>query len=99
MKRIISQENIATSDLEISILQKFRQEQKLLTTQCDQIVAISKHSHDDLIDLYKVNPCKVILINNAIKDVYRSRTQKEKQKSGANIKYMNIQKLLSMPDV
>lgn len=80
MKRIISQENIATSDLEISILQKFRQEQKLLTTQCDQIVAISKHSHDDLIDLYKVNPCKVILINNAIKDVYRSRTQKEKQK-------------------
>ena len=80
MKRIISQENIATSDIEISILQKFRQEQKLLTTQCDQIVAISKHSHDDLIDLYKVNPCKVILINNAIKDVYRSRTQKEKQK-------------------
>lgn len=49
-----------------TILDNLTQEKELLNI-CDKVVAISRHSYQDLIQIHKVDERKITLINNAIK--------------------------------
>ena len=49
----------------------FFMEQKFYREIADYIISISKHSYDDLINIYGISSSKIILIPNGIKDEYR----------------------------
>lgn len=55
-------------------------EKELMNSYCDKIIAIAQHSYNDLISLYKINPDKIHLINNALIDVSKRKSNDRKQK-------------------
>lgn len=65
-----------------TILSNLAQEKELLAI-CDKVVAISRHSYRDLIQIHKVDKRKITLINNALKrsritsDEKREKTRKK----------------------
>ena len=65
-----------------TILSNLAQEKELLAI-CDKVVAISRHSYRDLIQIHKVDKRKTTLINNALKrsritsDEKREKTRKK----------------------
>ena len=59
-----------------TILSNLAQEKELLAI-CDKVVAISRHSHRDLIQIHKVDEKKITLINNALREC--RITNKEKR--------------------
>ncbi|WP_075558872.1 glycosyltransferase [Parabacteroides timonensis] len=52
-----------------SIYEKIIKEKDMLNI-CDKIIAVSKHSYNDLIKIYKINKNKISIINNALNDFY-----------------------------
>ena len=59
---------------EIEIMKWFNAEKDTARNHCDKIIAISQHSYNDLVNLYKINPEKITLISNSIKDTYKHLT-------------------------
>lgn len=52
--------------------------EKHLMQLCDKIIAIAKHSYNDIITLYNISPEKVILIPHGLKDNYIPLSEKER---------------------
>ncbi len=50
----------------MQILSSFQLEKDFLNNCCDRIIAIAKHSHDMLIELYKIDQSKISLIYNSM---------------------------------
>lgn len=55
-------------------------ETRLVNSYCDKVIAISQHTYDDIISVYGVNPDRVVLINNALCDRYRTVSKMQKRK-------------------
>ncbi|WP_456088676.1 glycosyltransferase [Parabacteroides sp.] len=52
------------------IVNNFEKE-KLFLKNCDHIIAIAKHSYDDILELYGISPDKISLISHGVKDCYK----------------------------
>ena len=60
----------------ITIFKSFKREKTLLET-CDQVVAVAKHSYNDLLDFYQVPIEKLSCISHGIKDEYLKLSRKD----------------------
>lgn len=67
-------------------LLKSIESEKSLLNVCDRVIGISKHSYDDLINIYKIPERKLVLVPHGLKDSKSHLTKKEgnllKQKYG-----------------
>lgn len=79
LSRLLSRPANELPPIEKYVQQSFGEESELMNHYCDKIIAISKHSLESQISIYKVNPDKVILIPNALKDTYRPISRQRKQ--------------------
>lgn len=57
---------------ESKIYEEVKRGKELINSYCDKVIAISQHSYNDIISVYRANPEKVFLVNNALKDSNRS---------------------------
>lgn len=60
-----------------SVTESIEQERSFFKS-CDHIIAIAKHSYDDLINLYQINEEKISLIPHGIKDLHIPMSGKER---------------------
>ena len=49
--------------------------EKLLLDVCDQVIAIARHSYNDLVHIYGIPPAKILCISHGIEDVYQKLTK------------------------
>lgn len=61
--------NKPLKEKDVEIVKSFQREKMLLGT-CDQIVAVSKHSYDDLLNYYQISAEKLNCIPHGIEDTY-----------------------------
>ena len=54
--------------------------EKRLMHLCDRIIAIARHSYEDIVSLYQVPPEKVSLIPHGLADAYQSLSEEERNK-------------------
>lgn len=75
-----------------AIIKTFLNERKAMNDCCDKIIAISDHSYKDLIKLYGIDKEKIQLVRNALKDIYKPLSSKQKRtlKSHFGIRDDNI---------
>lgn len=79
-RRLLCQDLLEVDQISRNLVKAFYKEKEMLSSYCDKIVAISRHSYTNLIDLYGIAPQKICLINNALKDRYRSLSNSAKQR-------------------
>ena len=58
------------NDMEKKIAESFYEEQRLMVT-VDEIIAIARHSYNDILNLYQISKKKVSLIPHGLADEYR----------------------------
>ena len=63
------------------VLTSFFRDKKVLNEHADRVIAIARHSYDDIIGIYGTNPEKVTLINNALPDKYKSGRKRNELRS------------------
>lgn len=66
---ILKSDKMRFDDKSKSIFEMIIKEKEMLSI-CDKVIAISKHSYDDLIEIYEVDKSKISIINNALNDFY-----------------------------
>lgn len=72
LNKIIRKNPANLSTEELNIYEEVERGRELINSYCDKVIAISQHSYDDIISVYHANPAKVFLINNALKDSFRT---------------------------
>lgn len=65
--------------LEKGLWRFFRYERTILNDYCDLVISISDHSYSDLVSIYKLDPAKLCLVNNAVRDCYKPVTEERKR--------------------
>lgn len=78
IKALLKQEITDMDPVYRNLIGSFNKERETLNNNCDKIIAISQHSYNDLVDLYKVNPQKITLIHNSLKDIYKPLSEAKK---------------------
>lgn len=76
LRKILNQ----TESKENEQLLKSIEFEKILLNTCDQIIGISKHSYDDLQNIYNIPKTKLALIVHGVKDSKFHRTEIDKKK-------------------
>lgn len=79
LSRILSKPGDELSAMEQYIQGQCKDETELLDLYCDKIIAISKHSLQSILSVYNIDPRKVNLIPNALRDIYRSVSSPRKR--------------------
>lgn len=74
-RRMLRQKTDQRDELAKTIVENFEKEKTTLGF-CDKIVAISRHSYEDLLSIYGVNEAKVALINNALHNTYKKPNER-----------------------
>lgn len=62
------------------VVWRFESEKKFMLECCDRIIAIAHHSYETLHTLYGILKERLVYIPNALKDVYRFRSEDERAK-------------------
>ena len=67
------------NNTDLEIYENFGKEKELMHS-CDYIIAIARHSYENITSLYQVSPNKVILIPHCLADTYQHLSEKERIK-------------------
>lgn len=75
---LLRQDHCSLTPKEQVLIRSFYNEKKIMNDCCDIIIAISDHSYKDLINIYGVDKEKILLVNNALRDVHKTPSAKWK---------------------
>ncbi len=76
LRRMLKKEEKELDKPSRLVVENLAQEKDMLEF-CDKIVAISRHSYEDLIKIHKADKHKIRLINNALRDTYIKKEEKK----------------------
>ena len=76
--KILQLEQSLLTPTEQGLIKIYHNEKKVMNECCDRIIAISEHSYKDLTSIYEVDKEKILLVNNALKDVHKTLSAKRK---------------------
>ncbi len=76
-----------------AIVKDFYRE-KLLMQSCDKIIAISKHSFNDIVDLFQIPKGKITFIPHGLQDAYKPLSKKQKMELRKKYGFLEDEQIL-----
>ena len=86
LKNIIGKSETELEPFEKNVLENLKKDKELVN-MCDKLICVAKHSLYYFVDICHVNPTKCLVVNNALKDIYKKKyiNQKNRIKKKFNI--------------
>lgn len=81
LRQILNKRDDQQTSKDRYVLTSFFRDKKVLNEHADRVIAIARHSYDDIIGIYGTDPKKVSLINNALPDKYKSGRDRDELRS------------------
>lgn len=78
LKTVLNKKMRDRNKFEKAIVKEFNDEKAFMQKNCDKVIAIANHSYITLSSIYGIDTSKLVLINNAVEDKFKTLCKEDK---------------------